>query len=51
MKNKIDEMRSAYGLSEEGNIFPLLDDFKDEEEVREYFWMVLRTYPDLKNED
>lgn len=51
MKNKIEEMRSAYGLSEEGSLFTILPDFKDEEEIRRYCWMVLRTYPDLKKED
>ena len=33
MKNKVEEMRSAYGLSEEGSLFIMLDDFKDEDEV------------------
>jgi hypothetical protein len=51
MKNKIEEMRSAYGLSEEGSLLTILDDFKDENEIREYCWMVLRTYSDLKKED
>jgi hypothetical protein len=44
-------MRSAYGLSEEGSLLTILDDFKDENEIREYCWMVLRTYSDLKKED
>jgi hypothetical protein len=51
MKNKIDEMLSMYGLTDESSILPLLDDFMDEEEVREYCWRVLRNYPDLKKED
>ncbi|WP_342332902.1 hypothetical protein [Pedobacter sp. FW305-3-2-15-E-R2A2] len=50
MKNKIEEMRSAYGLSEEGSLLTMLDDFKDEE-IRRYCRMVLRTYSDLKKED
>lgn len=44
-------MRSAYGLSEEGSLLTMLVDFKDEDEIREYCWMVLRTYSDLKKED
>lgn len=51
MANKIDEMLSQYKLDKEVSILPLLDDFKDEEEIREYCWKVLRTYPDLKKED
>lgn len=44
-------MRSAYGLSEEGSLLTMLGDFKDENEIRAYCWMVLRTYSDLKKED
>lgn len=33
MKNKVEEMRSAYGLSEEGSLLIMLDDFKDEDAV------------------
>jgi len=51
MKNKIDEMLATYGLSEESSILPMLDNFKDEEEIREYCWHVLHSYPDLKKED
>lgn len=51
MRNRLEEMRSAYGLSEEGSILTLLDDFKDEDEIREYCWMALKTYSDLKKED
>jgi len=40
-----------YGLSDESSILPMLDNFKDEEEVREYCWRVLRTYSDLKKEN
>jgi hypothetical protein len=50
MANEIDEMLSKYKLGNETSILPLLDDFK-EEEIREYCWRVLRTYPDLKKED
>jgi hypothetical protein len=35
MKNEIDEMLSMYGLIDESSILPMLNDFKDEEEVRE----------------
>ncbi|SMD11734.1 hypothetical protein SAMN04488101_11474 [Pedobacter nyackensis] len=48
MKNKIDEMLSTYGLSEESSILPMLDNFLDEEEIREYCWRVLNTYPRFK---
>lgn len=51
MKNKIDEMLSTYGLTEENSILPMLDEFKNEEEIRLYCWQVLRSYPDLKKED
>lgn len=51
MANRIDEMLSSYGLTQEGSILPLLNDFRDEEEIREYCWKVLKTYPDLKKED
>ena len=51
MKNMIDEMLLKYGLTKEASILPMLDDFGDEGEVREYCWQVLRTYPDLKKED
>lgn len=51
MRNRLEEMRSAYGLSEEGSILTLLDDFKDEDEIREYCWMALKMYSDLKKED
>lgn len=51
MRNRLEEMRSAYGLSEEGSILTLLDDFKDEYEIKEYCWMALKTYSDLKKED
>jgi hypothetical protein len=51
MANEIDEMLSKYKLSKEKSIVPLLDDFKDEDEIREYCWKVLRTFPDLKKED
>lgn len=47
----IDEMLLKYGLTNESSILPMLDDFEDEREVREYCWQVLRTYPDLKKED
>ncbi|WP_132225998.1 hypothetical protein [Pedobacter sp. ok626] len=50
MINKIDEMLTEYDLTKEGSILPMLDDF-DEEEIREYCWKVLHTYPDLKKED
>lgn len=43
-------MLLTYGLSEEGSILPMLDNFT-EEEIREYCWQVLRSYPDLKKED
>lgn len=43
-------MLETYGLSEENSILPMLEDFKDEDEIREYCWKVLRTYPDLKKE-
>ena len=44
-------MQSAYGLDKEGSLLTILHDFKDENEIREYCWMVLRSYPDLKKED
>lgn len=44
-------MLSTYNLSKEASILSLLDDFKDEDEIREYCWRVLRAYPDLKKED
>lgn len=44
-------MLLTYGLSAECSILPMLDDFKDEGEIREYCWQVLRSYPDLKKED
>jgi hypothetical protein len=47
----IDEMLLKYGLTNESSILPMLDDFSDEREVREYCWQVLRTYPDLTKED
>ncbi|MDR6784565.1 hypothetical protein ABIE26_003210 [Pedobacter africanus] len=50
MKSKIDEMLLTYGLSKESSILPMLDNFT-EEEIREYCWQVLRSYPDLKKED
>ncbi|NRF37741.1 hypothetical protein [Pedobacter foliorum] len=51
MKNKTDEMRLRYGLKEKDSILSVLDDFWDEDEVREYCWQVLHTYPDLNKED
>lgn len=50
-EGKIEEMRSAYGLDKEGSLLTILDDFKEEDEIRTYCWMVLRTYSDLKKED
>ena len=50
MTNKIDEMLTMFGLNESDSIIPMLDTFRDEEEIREYCWQVLRTYPDLKKE-
>ena len=44
-------MLSTYGLTGESSILPMLEDFSGEEEVREYCWRVLRSYPDLKKED
>ena len=43
-------MLSMYGLSEKISILFMLDDFKDEAEIKEYCWRALKTYPDLKKE-
>jgi len=51
MADKIEEMRASYQLSGEDSILPMLDDFLTEQEIREYCWSVLRTFPDLKKED
>ena len=51
MENRIDEMLSEYNLNKENSILPLLDDLRDEDEVRAYCMKVLQTYPDLKKED
>lgn len=51
MTNRIDEMLTKYKLSRESSILPMLVDFKDEEEIREYCRRVLQTYSDLKKED
>ncbi len=51
MKDIKDEMLSTFGLSNENSLLDILDDFKDEEEIREYCWLVLKAYPDLKKED
>lgn len=50
MKSKIDEMLSNYGLSGESSIYPILDDFT-EEEIRKECWQILNSYPDLKKVD
>lgn len=50
MPSKIDEMRSLYGLRNAVSIYTLLEDFGGEEEIREYCWKVLHSYPDLKKE-
>ncbi|WP_017496465.1 hypothetical protein [Flavobacterium sp. WG21] len=51
MKSKIDKMLSSYGLSEACSILPLLDNFMDEDDIRNYCWQVLHAYSDLKKED
>lgn len=51
MADKINEMLVGYGLSEEGSILPMLADLLTDEEIREYCWNLLRTFPDLKKED
>lgn len=51
MADKIHDMLASYGLSEESSILPMLDDLLTEEEIREYCWSILRTFPDLKKED
>jgi hypothetical protein len=51
MTNRIDEMLTKYKLSRENSILPMLVEFKDEEEIREYCRRVLQTYSDLKKED
>lgn len=51
MENRIDEMLTKYNLSNENSILSILDDFRDEDEVREYCMRALQTYPDLKKED
>lgn len=50
MKNEIENMLSDYGLLGEKSILPMLSDFRDELEVREYCWQVLNSYPSLKKE-
>lgn len=51
MGNRIDEMLSEYNMNKENSILTLLDEFRDENEIREYCMRVLQTYPDLKKED
>jgi len=51
MENRIDEMLRKYNLSKENSILSILDDFRDENEVRKYCMWVLQIYPDLKKED
>lgn len=34
MENRFEEMLSEYNLNKENSILPLLDDFRDEDEVR-----------------
>ncbi|ARS39155.1 hypothetical protein CA265_05495 [Sphingobacteriaceae bacterium GW460-11-11-14-LB5] len=51
MENKIDEMLTKYNLNTEDSILSILEDFRDENEVREYCMRVLQAYPDLKKED
>lgn len=38
MKNMKDKMLSMYGLTDEDRILTMLDDFRDEDEIREYCW-------------
>lgn len=47
----INEMLSKYNLNKQCSILPMLDDFMDEQEIREYCWRLLRTYPDLEKVD
>lgn len=51
MENRIDEMLEKYGLSEESSILPFLEHLKNEMQIREYCWEVLRSYEDLKKEE
>lgn len=51
MGSIIDEMLSKYGLKESQSILPMLEDFNSENEIKEYCYEVLRSYPDLKKED
>jgi len=48
--NTIDKMLSQYELNAENSILSKLPDFMDEDEIRTYCWLILRTYPDLKKE-
>lgn len=50
MKNEIENMLTDYGLLGENSIFSILSDFRDEQEIREYCWEVLNSYPSLKKE-
>lgn len=51
MKNSIDEMLEKYGLSEESSIWTLLENYKNERQIRDYCWEVLRNHKDLKKEE
>lgn len=51
MENTIGEMLASYGLTGENNIFSVLPDFPDEEEVRGYCWKALNAFPGLKKEN
>ncbi|MCD0472295.1 hypothetical protein [Flavobacterium sp. JAS] len=50
MKNEIENMLTDYGLLGEKSILPMLSDFQEEQEIRDYCWEVLNSYPSLKKE-
>ena len=51
MKNRNEEMLSMYKMTDKNSILTLLNDFRYEDEIKEYCWKVLKAYPDLKKEN
>jgi len=50
MGNTVAEMLEMYGLTTAESLIDSLDTTWDENKIREYCWLVLRTFPDLKKE-
>lgn len=51
MGNTVAEMLEMYGLSTAESLIDSLRATWNENEIREYCWQVLRTFPDLKKEN